>query len=240
MSLAADNGEGRADSLLAIHGAGPDYVRQRIPVLDSALGIFSPGIPGLHELIRKVERAVSAPSTVKHQHVISEVVLRRFAGPVPSKGRWLACFDLAAGQCALAKSEDVGYVEHFVPVDSQATEDLWHAVETRLRPAIKAARGGTALGNPVHAATLMAASRVWSADGGSDLVTARYTAIPAKNSRETRPKTRPNPATTAHRDGRHPVPRRSWGAGKGVTGSRACRRRTSTARLDQVGPRRTG
>jgi hypothetical protein len=88
------------------------------------------------------------------QHVISEVVLRRFAGRVSSVGRLLARFDLAAGQATLAKAKDVGYVENFVPVDSKATEDLWHTVETRLRQAITAARSGTALNSPAHAATL--------------------------------------------------------------------------------------
>jgi hypothetical protein len=63
-------------------------------------------------------------------------------------------FDLAAGQGTFVEAKDVGYVEDFVPVDSQATEDLWHTVETRLREAIKAAINGTALGSPVHATTL--------------------------------------------------------------------------------------
>ena len=42
---------------------------------------------------------------------------------------------------------------HFVPVDSQATEDLWHTVETRLRQAITAALNGTALDSPAHVTT---------------------------------------------------------------------------------------
>lgn len=154
-ALAPDQGQGRADSLLAILGVGPDYVRQHIAALDTALGPFSPGVPGLHELIRKAEEAVSTSRPpVARQHVISQVVLRRFAGRIPSGSRQLAFFDLAAGQATFADAEDVGYVENFVPVDSQATEDLWQTVEGRLRPAIKAALGGTVLGNPVHISTL--------------------------------------------------------------------------------------
>ncbi|GEM_PF-3951427 len=153
--LAADQGRGRAESLLAILGAGPDYVRQHIAALDAALGTFSPGVPGLHELVRKAEEAVSTSRpTVERQHIISELVLRRFVGRVLSGGRGLTYFDLAAGQYAFAKAKDVGYVENFVPVDSQATEDLWHTVETRLRQAITAALNGTALGSPAHANTL--------------------------------------------------------------------------------------
>jgi Protein of unknown function (DUF4238) len=154
-ALAPDQGQGHAESLLAILGVGPDYVRQHIAALDTALGPFSPGVSGLHELIRKAEEAVSTSRpTVACQHVISQVVLRRFAGRVPSDGRQLAYFDLATGQVTLADSEDVGYVENFVPVDSQATEDLWQTVEGRLRPAIKAALAGNAFGNPVHFNTL--------------------------------------------------------------------------------------
>ena len=113
---------------------GPDYVRQRIAVLDSALGIFSPGIPGLHELVRKAEHAVSAPSTVERQHVISEVVLRRFAGPVPSGGRLLAYFDLAAGQCTLARSKDAGYIEHFYGLDHPPTSAELKRIAEPWRP----------------------------------------------------------------------------------------------------------
>ncbi len=153
--LASDQGQARADSLLAIQGAGPDYVRQHVTALDAALGTFSPGVPGLRELIRKAEEAVSTSQpTVERQHVISEVVLRRFAGSVPSGGRQLARFDFAAGQDTLAKAKDVGYIENFVPVDSQATEDLWHTVETRLRQAITAALNGTTLDSPAHVTTL--------------------------------------------------------------------------------------
>jgi hypothetical protein len=154
-ALAPDQGQGRADSLLAILGVGPDYVRQHIAALDTALGPFSPGVSGLHELIRKAEEAVpTSRPTVTRQHMISQVVLRRFAGPVPSVGRLLARFDLATGQVTLADSEDVGYVENFVPVDSQATEDLWQTVEGWLRPAMTSGLNGTAFGSLVHLNTL--------------------------------------------------------------------------------------
>jgi Protein of unknown function (DUF4238) len=153
--LAADQGRACADSLLAILGVGPEYVRQNITILDSALGIFSPGMQGLDALVRKAEEAVSTSRpTVERQHIVSEGVLRCFVGPVPSIGKRLAHFDLAAGQTTLDQAKDVGFVENFVPVDSQATENLWQTVETRLRQAIKAVRNGTALGSPVHASTL--------------------------------------------------------------------------------------
>lgn len=48
----------------------------------------------------------------------------------------------------------VGYVRHFVPVDSQATEKLWQQVESHLTQAITAALNGTALTSPAHLSTL--------------------------------------------------------------------------------------
>jgi hypothetical protein len=86
--------------------------------------------------------------------VISEVVLRKFVKTVHPSGLVLAKVDLASGQMDLIRATDAGYVENFVPVDSKATEGLWQQVETRLFAAIKAARGGTALGNPTHLSTL--------------------------------------------------------------------------------------
>ena len=136
-------------------GVDPEYVRRNIAILDSALSIFSPGVQGLEELVRKAEEAVSTSRpTVKNQHVVSAGVQRCFEGPVPSIGRRLARFDLAAGRATLHQAKDVGFIENFVPVDSQTTENLWQTVETRMRQAVKAVRNGTALDSPVHASTL--------------------------------------------------------------------------------------
>lgn len=137
---------------LGHHGSWSQYVRQNITVLDSALSIFSPGVQGIDELVHKAEEAVSTSRpTMARQHVVSEGVLRCFIGPVPSIGKRLAHFDLAAGQTTLDQAKDVAFDENFVRVDSQATEDLWQTVETRLRQAIKAVRNGTVLDSPVHA-----------------------------------------------------------------------------------------
>ena len=73
----ADAGRARVDTLLAIQGAGPDYVRQHLAAIDAALGATSPGIAGLAALIDQAEQAVStSSSTVEHQHVISQLVRR--------------------------------------------------------------------------------------------------------------------------------------------------------------------
>ena len=153
--LASDGGRARVGTLLAIQGAGPDYVRQHLTGIDAALGASSPGTAALADLIRKAEDAVSTPSTVERQHVISRRgVLGNFVEDVPPGGRQLAKFNVATGQLEFTGTNGVGYVRHFVPVDSQATENLWGQVETRLTPAITAALNGTALTSPAHLSTL--------------------------------------------------------------------------------------
>jgi hypothetical protein len=153
--IAADAGRARAETLLMIVGADPVSVRQHANAIDTELGPQSPGVAALSALIEQAEQAVSTSSlTVARQHVISEVVLRKFVQNVPPNGRVLAQVELSSGRLDLIRANDVGYVENFVPVDSKATEDLWQQVETRLYQAIKAARGGTALGDPAHISTL--------------------------------------------------------------------------------------
>jgi hypothetical protein len=152
--LAADGGRARADTLLGILGAGPDYVRQHLGEIGSALGAQSPGVSSLSALVDLAEEAVSTSRpTVARQHVISQVVMRKFVESVRA-GNVLARVDLGTGKVVFSGPSPVGYVENFVPVDSKATEELWQQVENRLNPAIAAALNGTALGNPTHLSTL--------------------------------------------------------------------------------------
>jgi len=138
-----------------IVGADPVSVRQYVAAIDAELGSQSPGTTALTALIDQAEQAVSMSSTTRqHQHVISETVLRKFLRTVPPAGRVLARVDLVGGQRDLVVPNDVGYVDNFVPVDSKVTEELWGQVESRLFAALKAARGDTALGDPVHLSTL--------------------------------------------------------------------------------------
>lgn len=114
----------------------------------------SPGLARLTELIDKAEEAVSSSRpTVARQHVISQVVLRRYVEVLP-EGKRLVRVNLATGQVELITTNAAGWVRDFVPVDSKATEDLWQQVENRLNPAMDAALNGTALGNAAHLKTL--------------------------------------------------------------------------------------
>jgi hypothetical protein len=152
--IASDGGQARVGTLLAIHGVGPDYLRNHLIDIDAALGTASPGTAALADLIRQAEDAVTTPSTVRRQHFISQGVLRRYVEDVPPHGRVLAKFDISAGRTELTGTNGVGYVDHFVPVDSQTTETLWQEVETHLTQAINAALNGTALTSPAYLTTL--------------------------------------------------------------------------------------
>lgn len=159
--MAADAGRVRAETLLQIQGADPVYVRRHLGAIDAALGTASPGLASLTALVDQAEDAVSTSRpTVDVQHVTSQVVLRKSVEDVPPHGRVLARYDLtgrAIRQLELTGTNGVGYINNFVPVDSQATEDLWQHVEGRLNPALAAARNGTVLGNPTHLSTLRGA-----------------------------------------------------------------------------------
>ena len=153
--IAADAGRARAETLLMIIGADLVSVRRHLPAIEAELGSQSPRIAALTALVDQAEQAVSTSSATRpHQHVISGAVLRKFVTAVPPAGRVLARVDLADGQLVLVVPNDVGYVDNFVPVDSAVTEDLRGQVESRLFAALKAARGGTTLGDPAHLSTL--------------------------------------------------------------------------------------
>jgi hypothetical protein len=109
-AIAADAGRERAETLLTIVGAGPDSARKHLAAIDTELGAQSPGIPALSALIDQAEQAVSTSSpTVARQHVISEVVLRKFVKTVHPSGLVLAKVDLASGQMDLIRATDASY-----------------------------------------------------------------------------------------------------------------------------------
>jgi hypothetical protein len=139
-----------------IVGVDPASVRQHLAAIDTELGPDSPGIASLSTLIDQAEQAVStaSPTTTKRQHVISQVVMRYFVEEVRPHGIVLARVDLGTGKLELTGTKGTGYVDNFVPVDSQRTEALWQQVEDKLKPAVAAALVGTACGNPTVMSTL--------------------------------------------------------------------------------------
>jgi hypothetical protein len=143
LEIRFDAGRQGAQVLLAILGAGPESVRQYINELDAILGADSPGIAGLEELVRVTEQAVDgARPTVPKQHFLSQVVQRRWQEPVPGLGKVLRSYDLRTGVEDHGTTEELGMVEHFVQVDSKATEDLWWVVENEFNRAVNPVLAG--------------------------------------------------------------------------------------------------
>jgi len=149
--LVVDGGRCMAETLMAVQAADPEYVRPYLSSIDVALGDSSPGMDGLEKLVQQAEDAVSTSQpSVKHQHVISQVVLRRFVEDVPPGGNQLTRINLLTGNLDLIGTNGVGYIDDFVPVDSQSTEKLWQEVENKLYQAIMAALNGAAHNNLAH------------------------------------------------------------------------------------------
>jgi len=93
--LIADAGRARAETLMTIL-ADPLAFRDHLDDIHVSLGSASPGVAELVQLVDAAKRAVSTSSrTVEDQHVISQVVLRRFAEEVPQRGIVVARFNLA-------------------------------------------------------------------------------------------------------------------------------------------------
>src|ERR1700683_2804178 len=113
--IAANAGRPRAEVLLAIIGAGPASVRQHLDAVDAALGSQSPGIAALCDMVDQAEQPVSASSQiVRRQHVISQVVTRKFVEDVPPHGKVLARVSLADQKVKLTGTYGVGYGDDFV------------------------------------------------------------------------------------------------------------------------------
>lgn len=149
-ALAADQGRARARTLLLIIGAGLNTVDQNIRGLDAALGTSSPGPAGLASLVSAARAASSASSPrIGRQHVISQVVLRRFCEPgAGGAGRQLIRHDVLIGIASPTGPRGAGYVQNFVKIDSKATEELWQQVENNMPKAIDAAINQTILSDP--------------------------------------------------------------------------------------------
>lgn len=125
--------------------ADPDSFRTHIDDIHAALGHQSPGTSKLRRMHRMAERAISPMSgRVKNQHYVSQVVLRQFVEPTQA-GCVLSRHDLSTGVTDPIGSKGVAYLEHFIAVDSRATEKLWQKVENAIRPAIGVALRGRKL-----------------------------------------------------------------------------------------------
>lgn len=110
--------------------------------------------------IRELQEASPSAGHVTGQHVISKVLLRRFAGPWGPDGALLVCpFRLAypAGRHQPVGPDGCGKVDDFVAWASASAERLWKETEDQLPGALAALDAGTVLGRPGHARVIKSA-----------------------------------------------------------------------------------
>jgi hypothetical protein len=84
-------------------------------------------------------------SKYRVQHLVSQVILRRFA----DAGQVLR-INLETGKTELRNPARVMYQTRFISADAKGAEDLWGSVETALRPALDALDSDTLFENRKH------------------------------------------------------------------------------------------
>ncbi|WP_327301848.1 DUF4238 domain-containing protein [Streptomyces goshikiensis] len=90
------------------------------------------------------------------QHVISQVLLKRFATPFGSNGLKLLPFNLDHPNRVhkLASPRECGKVKHFARFASASLEQVWGRLETRIPDAAVAVARGDVFDNEQHVQTL--------------------------------------------------------------------------------------
>jgi hypothetical protein len=108
----------------------------------------------IQEIVETGRQALSSTSPkVREQHVVSQVILRRFLGPTP-QGDQLLAYNLRYGRAKLRSPGAVGKLKNFVQIDSLETERLWGRTEQDLPAAIDAAHTRRVLQDPKHVAVI--------------------------------------------------------------------------------------
>jgi len=149
--LSRDQGRQLGSAVLFASVVGLELVEQR----KSDIAVIS-GVPTarVHEIVDAGRRALSSASpTVAEQHVVSQVILRRFLGST-SQGERLLAYNLRYGKAKLRAPGAVGKLRNFVQIDSQETEQVWGRTEQDLPAAIDAARTRRVLQDPKHVAVI--------------------------------------------------------------------------------------
>ncbi|MFE7946944.1 DUF4238 domain-containing protein [Streptomyces sp. NPDC057426] len=100
---------------------------------------------------------MSEVQRVSRQHLISQVLLKRFTVPGAKSSGWqLVPFDLDHPERhhKLKSPRECGWIEDFVSYDSASAEELWRQVEQRAPEAFAAVEAGTPFNDPEHAEIL--------------------------------------------------------------------------------------
>jgi hypothetical protein len=93
---------------------------------------------------------------IKNQHVVSRVLLKRFARKSGSEGWQLHSFDMKHPERPPKEKGPMGcgVVPNFLRYASQSAEDLWKEVEDRLPPALAAVDDESIVSRPEHLSTI--------------------------------------------------------------------------------------
>ncbi|CAM5282764.1 hypothetical protein LSHI6S_00352 [Leifsonia shinshuensis] len=91
--------------------------------------------------------AASDDLPVRRQHVVSRVLLKRFAEPLQGTPK-VRAFDLQFGKSKLRSYSSVGYVENFIAFRSAEAERLWARTENLLTDALNAVDRQTLFSEP--------------------------------------------------------------------------------------------
>ncbi|MFG3384582.1 DUF4238 domain-containing protein [Streptomyces sp. NPDC047999] len=100
---------------------------------------------------------MSEAQRVSRQHLVSQVLLKRFTMPGERSSGWqLISFDLDHPERHHKRKgpRECGWVEDFVSFDSVAAEDLWRQIEQRVPDTFAAVEAGTPFDDPKHAGIL--------------------------------------------------------------------------------------
>jgi hypothetical protein len=102
------------------------------------------------------ELAAETDPPVKRQHVISQVILRRFAAASgKEKGNlYSVSTNYPAARPQLRGPEGCGRIDNFVSVGSASVERLWQKTETRIKDALAAVDAGTVLSSGRYSETI--------------------------------------------------------------------------------------
>lgn len=149
--LRQDGGAASGRAVLFASVIGFDVVEARKHDLAATSGV---ALARIEELIA-IGRGAHDPASPKiaGQHLISQIILRRFCLPT-TQGDRLFAHSLQIGKGKLSATKSVGKLENFVKIDSQATETLWGQTEQYLPAAIDAARTSRIFKNPHHVQVL--------------------------------------------------------------------------------------
>jgi hypothetical protein len=149
--LHQDRGRQLGRAVLLASVVGFDVVERRKGDIAAVSGVSAARI---QEIVDTGRQALSTASPRRReQHLISQALMRQFCIPA-NQGDRLLSYRIQFDRTRLLPPRQVGKLENFVKIDSEATERLWGLTEQDLPAAIKAARTRRVLQDPKHVAVI--------------------------------------------------------------------------------------